>query len=64
MNDLSRVAEKWDMTPSQIAIRWVLENPKITASIFGAKDAFQVEENVAASKFMLSPEDIDILNGE
>ena len=64
LEDLSQVAEKLDKTPSQIAIRWVLENHKITASIFGAKDAFQVEENVAASKFMLTPEDIDFLNKE
>lgn len=56
------VAKKLNKTPTQIALRWVLENPCVTTAIFGAKNIAQVEENVAASDFSLSKEDIEFLN--
>ena len=59
---LKSMAKKLNKTPSQIALRWVLENPCITTAIFGAKNTAQVEENVAASDFTLSPEDMEFLN--
>jgi len=39
-----------------------LENPCITTAIFGAKNTVQVKENVVASDFSLSQEDIEFLN--
>lgn len=56
------IARKLDKTPSQIALRWILENPCITTAIFGAKNTAQVEENVEASDFELSQEDKEFLN--
>ncbi|MEO8680301.1 MAG: aldo/keto reductase [Vicinamibacterales bacterium] len=41
-------AETGGRTPAQIAIRWVLETPGIACAIVGAKNAAQVEDNVAA----------------
>jgi len=58
------VARKLNKTPVQIALRWVLENPCITTTIFGAKNIAQVKENIVASEFALSREDMKILNGE
>ena len=58
------IARKLDKTPTQIALRWILENPYVTAAIFGAKSIAQVEENVVASEFTLSREDMQILNEE
>jgi len=59
---LEIIADKYNKTPSQIALRWVLGNPHITAAIFGAKNVSQVEENIAAADFTLSQEDIEFLN--
>jgi aryl-alcohol dehydrogenase-like predicted oxidoreductase len=56
------IAQKLNKTPAQIALRWVLENPCVTTVIFGAKNTAQVEENVMASDFTLSKEDIKFLN--
>ena len=62
LEKLEIVAGKLKKTPSQIALRWVLESPYITSAIFGAKNSSQVEENVAAAEFTLSREDIELLN--
>lgn len=56
------VAKKLNKTPTQIGLRWVLENPCVTTAIFGAKNVAQVEKNIVASDFALSKEDIEFLN--
>jgi aryl-alcohol dehydrogenase-like predicted oxidoreductase len=56
------IAERSNRTPAQIALRWVLENPCVTTALFGAKNVAQTEENVVASDFTLSKEDIEFLN--
>lgn len=58
------IAKRLNKTPAQIALRWLLKNPCVTAAIFGAKNAAQVEENVAALDFVLPEGDIEFLNGE
>ena len=62
LENLKFIAKKLDKTPSQIALRWVLENAYVTTAIFGAKNSAQVEENTAASDFTLSQEDMEFLN--
>ena len=62
LGKLEFIAKKLNKTPAQIALRWVLENPCITTAIFGAKNTVQVKENVVASDFSLSQEDIEFLN--
>ncbi len=64
VNRVKIVAKKLNKTPAQIALRWVLESPYIAAAVFGAKNAAQVEENVAASDFTLSKENIEFLSEE
>lgn len=62
LENLKFIAKKLDKTPSQIALRWVLENAHVTTAIFGAKNSAQVGENTAASDFTLSQKDIEFLN--
>ena len=64
LEKLKLVALKLNKTPSQIAIRWILENRDLTAVIFGAKNALQVEENIVSSDFILPREDMEFLNKE
>lgn len=56
------IATELNKTPTQIALRWVLENSCVTTAIFGAKTVAQLEENIAASNFVLSKEAIQSLN--
>lgn len=62
VNRLKIVAQRLNKTPAQVAIRWVLENPGVTAAISGVKNVAQVEENVASSDFDLPQEDIVFLS--
>ncbi|MFC1931509.1 aldo/keto reductase [Chloroflexota bacterium] len=55
------IGQKFGKTPAQVALRWVLQNPCVTAAIFGAKNIAQVEENVEVSDFSLSKEDMEFL---
>jgi aryl-alcohol dehydrogenase-like predicted oxidoreductase len=58
------IAKRLDRTPTQIALRWVLENHGVTVAIFGAKNAAQIAENSVALDFTLSKEDMVFLNEE
>jgi aryl-alcohol dehydrogenase-like predicted oxidoreductase len=56
------IAERLNKTPAQIALRWVLENPYVTSALFGAKSVAQTVENIVASDFTLSNEDMEFLS--
>ncbi len=59
---IKRIALKYDKTPSQIAINWVINTAGITAPIVGARTVKQIEENLKASSFTLSSEDYEYLD--
>ena len=63
LEKVKTVAGRLNRLPAQVALRWVLENPCVTTAIFGAKTVKQVEENITASDFGLSMEDIEFLSG-
>lgn len=43
------IATKLEVTPSQVALSWVINRPAVTAPIIGAKTLGQLEENIVAS---------------
>jgi aryl-alcohol dehydrogenase-like predicted oxidoreductase len=43
------IAKKVDLTPAQLAIAWVLQNPNVSSAIIGATKPAQIKENVRAS---------------
>ena len=43
------IAAKVDLTPAQLAIAWVLQNPNVSSAIIGATKPAQIKENVKAS---------------
>jgi aryl-alcohol dehydrogenase-like predicted oxidoreductase len=51
------IAQELSLTPAQLAVAWVLNQPNIASAIVGASRAEQVHENVKASGVVLS-EDI------
>jgi aryl-alcohol dehydrogenase-like predicted oxidoreductase len=52
------IAEKRGVTPSQIALAWVLNKPYITAPIIGASKMDHLEQAIAALEIQLAPEEI------
>jgi aryl-alcohol dehydrogenase-like predicted oxidoreductase len=40
-------SQELGMTPAQVSLGWLLENPLITATLVGVKTCHQIEENVA-----------------
>lgn len=57
---LREIGERYSKTPSQVALRWLIENP-IVLPIPGAKNGKQAADNAGALTFSLTPEEMDAL---
>jgi aryl-alcohol dehydrogenase (NADP+) len=55
------LAQARGVSPTQIALAWLLHKPEVTAPIVGASKMFQLEEEVAALDIRLSAEEINSL---
>lgn len=53
---LAPIAAEIDLTMSQLAVAWVLQNPNVAAAIIGASKPKQITENAAATGVVLPPE--------
>jgi aryl-alcohol dehydrogenase-like predicted oxidoreductase len=51
------IAKSHDCTPARIALAWLLTKPVVTSVIIGAKRLDQLEDNLAATELVLSPEE-------
>jgi aryl-alcohol dehydrogenase-like predicted oxidoreductase len=58
---LSQIGERYSKTPSQVALRWLIENP-LVLPIPGAKNSRQAAANAGALSFSLTPEEVEQLN--
>ncbi len=61
INLLRQIGERYSRTPSQVALRWLIENP-IVLPIPGAKNSKQAMENAGALSFSLTPEEVEVLS--
>jgi hypothetical protein len=61
-DEVKAVAAEADATPAQIALAWLLAQSDDIAPIPGTKRVARVEENTAADRIELSPEQIKRLN--
>lgn len=59
---LRSITEKRNRTVAQLAIAWVLRCPEVTAAIVGARHPSQIEGTASAGDWMLSEEDIAVIN--
>jgi diketogulonate reductase-like aldo/keto reductase len=58
---LREIGDRYSKTPSQVALRWLMENP-IVLPIPGAKNGRQAAENAGALSFSLTPEEVEALS--
>ncbi len=57
IDKLKEIGIRYNKTPAQVAIRWVLDNPFITCAITGIQKPEQIEENVGAMDWKLLKDD-------
>jgi aryl-alcohol dehydrogenase-like predicted oxidoreductase len=58
---LRQIGDRYSKTPSQVALRWLIENP-LVLPIPGAKNSQQALSNADALTFCLTPGEIETLN--
>jgi aryl-alcohol dehydrogenase-like predicted oxidoreductase len=61
---LERMAKRYDATPSQIALAWVLMRSPVMLPIPGTSKTSHLRENVAAAAIALSPADFTELDAD
>jgi pyridoxine 4-dehydrogenase len=59
---LDRIARKYNKTPGQIALAWLLQRSPVMLPIPGTASVKHLEENVATAGIRLSQEDFDALS--
>lgn len=62
LRTLLTAAEALGKSPAQVAVRWVLEQPGLTAAIVGARTADQLRDNIGATGWRLENEWLEKLN--
>jgi aryl-alcohol dehydrogenase-like predicted oxidoreductase len=58
---LNEIGDRYSKTPSQVALRWLIENP-IVLPIPGAKNGEQAKSNAAALSFSLTADEVTALS--
>jgi len=59
---LKKIAEDRKVTLSQLVLNWTIQQPGISCALAGARNAAQVLENVKAADFLLTNEEIVLIN--
>ncbi|MBX3085652.1 MAG: aldo/keto reductase [Anaerolineae bacterium] len=62
IDTLIAIASEINKSPAQVALNWLLNKPGVTAPIIGARNMEQLENNLGASGWMLSAENMARLN--
>ncbi len=55
-DDYIRLAQRHGVSPAQVALAWVSEQPFVTSNLMGATTLAQLEENIASVNVALTPE--------
>ena len=55
---LTEIAHRYGRNSAELAIAWVLRQPRVTAAIVGARKPGQIKETVFGGKFAIKPEDL------
>jgi aryl-alcohol dehydrogenase-like predicted oxidoreductase len=58
---LREIGDKHTKTPSQVALRWLIENPTVLP-IPGAKNGRQAAANAGALTFSLTADEVEVLD--
>ncbi|MFW5995032.1 MAG: aldo/keto reductase [Spirochaetia bacterium] len=59
---LLEVAKRYDKSADQVAIRWVLQKPAVSATVIGPRTVEQLDRNLGSVDWQLSAEDMTALD--
>ncbi|MBO3274915.1 aldo/keto reductase [Pseudomonas schmalbachii] len=59
---LDEVAEQYDVTPTQVALAWLIARPSVTAPIASASSLDQLPDLIGATRLQLDADSIERLN--
>ncbi len=62
LTTLRAIGERYSKTPSQVALRWILDNPMVSCAVVGIKSLEQLNENIGSVNWCLSSEDLESLS--
>jgi aryl-alcohol dehydrogenase-like predicted oxidoreductase len=62
VEELKALAAKYGKTLPQFALRWTLSQPAISTGLVGFRRPAEVEENLGALGFSISPEDMTAID--
>ena len=62
LEEIKRIGVQYAHTSTQVVLRWILDNPLITALVMGVKNMNQLEEGVGSLGWRLNPMDYDSLS--
>jgi aryl-alcohol dehydrogenase-like predicted oxidoreductase len=57
VDDFVAAAAARGVTPAQLALAWVLAEPRVTCPIIGARTLAQLEDTIGGIEIQLSPEE-------
>jgi aryl-alcohol dehydrogenase-like predicted oxidoreductase len=61
LDKVEQIAKQLNKSMAQVSLRWVMQRPSVGATIIGARNMQQLEDNCAAAFFTLSPEQMQEL---
>jgi len=62
VDELKKLAEKYNATPSQVALNWLRAKEYVSSIIIGVRNIDQLKDNLATTEWQLSKEDIEYLD--
>jgi len=62
IDELGKISQELESTPSRVAIAWVQRRPAVAATIIGARNLTQLEDNLAALDLTLTVQHEERLN--
>jgi aryl-alcohol dehydrogenase-like predicted oxidoreductase len=62
IDTLLAIAEEMENTPAQVALNWLLQKPAVTAPILGARTLAHLEDNLGATGWSLTDEQMQRLD--
>ncbi len=62
LDNINQIAQERNISLAQLTINWTMQQPAITSVLVGARDATQMQDNVKATSFKLTQEEISMIN--
>jgi aryl-alcohol dehydrogenase-like predicted oxidoreductase len=62
LNKIKPIADERNVTLSQLVLNWTIQQPGITCALAGSRNPQQVLDNLGATAFILSAEEISRIN--